>query len=1026
VRAWVRASVAVLRGVGLMVYPGAWVAPAVAAAIVAAAGVWIDGRSGEQGRPLSPADSMASMQLQDGFRIELVASEPDLTSPVAMDIDEHGRLFVVEMPGYPLDTSPSGRVKMLEDTDGDGRYDRVSLFADNLVLPTGVMRWKKGVLVTAAPDLIYFEDADGDGRAERREVLLTGFAFTNPQHTVNHPLYGLDNWIHLAHEGASEAIIYRDLFGDRGSDLRWVDRKGGPTLAPRGRSVRLRPATGELEYRAAASQFGHTFDAWGRYLVGDNWRHARHEVIAARYLARNPHLMLRSAIDEIPEHGGSAQVFAITRRPTFELLTEVGQFTSACGITAYTGGLFPESQGPSLFVAEPVHNLVHRDVLEPAGSTFVARRAEPDREFLAAGDPWFRPVFLYVGPEGALYIVDYYRARIEHPEWAASELQKDPARLSEGRDRGRIYRVVPASWRGAGDERVALGSTSDGRLVAALGHENAWWRRTAQRLIVDRQARTLIPQLTALASFGASPAGRLHALWTLEGLGALDDEVIVRALGDAEAGVRENAVRLAESRLSASRPLAAALAAMEHDVSPRVRFQVLAALGDVDTPAARAAQERMLRAHIDDRWMQAAALSASSGRAIAYLEGAAQPGSPVLSVPSDGRAAFFREAAATIAARAQPSEVTRVLDIVSAGDRAQGNWWRAATLEGLATGTRGRPAAATVLAGARAALVALFESGEASVRRAALAVLRSAGPGTGASWLGALDRAERAARDDGADPALRADSIDLLALDRTRSHEWLRALVSPAQPEAVQVSAVRALGRETGAPVGRLLLERWSTLSPAARHEAGDVLLGDGERVWLLVDAIKGGTVQTWTLDFWQKRDLVMHRDPAVREASRALLEDDPRQRAETVRRYAAALDGAGDAGRGAEVFARACAMCHGIGGKGGIDLGPDLATVRHRPPLALLSDILLPSGSIAQSYETWLVERTNGDTEAGVLASQTPASITLRQGPASEVTILRSEIRRMTVSPQSSMPADLDKVITPAEMADLIAYLRQ
>jgi hypothetical protein len=178
----------------------------------------------------------------------------------------------------------------------------------------------------------------------RREVLLTGFAFTNPQHTVNHPLYGLDNWIYLAHEGASEAIIYRELFGDRGSELRWADRPGGPTLPPRGRSVRLKPATGELEYLAAASQFGHTFDAWGRYLVGDNWRHARHEVIAARHLARNPHLMLRSAIEEIPEHGGSAQVFAITRRPTFELLTEVGQFTSACGITAYTGGLFPEAR----------------------------------------------------------------------------------------------------------------------------------------------------------------------------------------------------------------------------------------------------------------------------------------------------------------------------------------------------------------------------------------------------------------------------------------------------------------------------------------------------------------------------------------------------------------------------------------------------------------------------------------------------------------------------------------------------------
>jgi putative heme-binding domain-containing protein len=365
-----------------------------------------------------------------------------------------------------------------------------------------------------------------------------------------------------------------------------------------------------------------------------------------------------------------------------------------------------------------------------------------------------------------------------------------------------------------------------------------------------------------------------------------------------------------------------------------------------------------------------------------------------------------------------------VLDIVSAGDRAQGSWWRAATLEGLATGTRGRPAAAAVLAGARSTLLTLFGSGEGSVRRAALAVLRSAGPGTGASWQEALDRAERAARDAGADPALRADSIDLLALDRTRSREWLRALVSPAQPEPVQVSAVRALGQEKGAPVGRFLLERWPALPPppATRPETccSPTASGSG----CSSTPSRSGTVQTWTLDFWQKRDLVMHRDPGARGLACAARGGSPAARGDRAR-YAAALDGAGSAERGREVFARACAMCHGIEGTGGTDLGPDLATVRHRPSLALLSDILLPSGSIAQSYETWLVERTNGETEAGVLASQTPSSITLRQGPGSEVTILRSEIRRMTVSPQSSMPADLDKVITPAEMADLIAFIR-
>src|SRR5688572_1090035 len=193
------------------------------------------------GPPYSPAESIATMQVEAGYRVELVASEPAIESPVAMDIDEDGRLFVVEMPGYPLDTKPTGRVKLLEDRDGDGRFETSRVFADGLVLPTGVMRWKKGVLVTAPPDLLYFEDTNGDGRADVRTVVITGFAFTNPQHMVNGPVYGLDNWIHLAHEGPTQAVIYKDVFGDRGTPLRWPGHPQRPAVTVDRRGVRLRP-----------------------------------------------------------------------------------------------------------------------------------------------------------------------------------------------------------------------------------------------------------------------------------------------------------------------------------------------------------------------------------------------------------------------------------------------------------------------------------------------------------------------------------------------------------------------------------------------------------------------------------------------------------------------------------------------------------------------------------------------------------------------------------------------------------------
>ena len=991
-----------------------------------------------EGPPYSPADSMATMQIEAGYRIELVASEPDIESPVAMDVDEQGRIFVVEMPGYPLDRAPTGRIKLLEDTDGDGRYDASRVFADGLSLPTGVMRWKKGVLVTAAPDLLYLEDTNGDGRADVRTVVVTGFAVTNPQHMVNGPLYGLDNWIYLAHEGPAQAVIYQDVFGDRGTALRWPAHPHRPTLTTDHHGVRLRPDAGRLERTGGSSQYGHGFDAWGRYFTTENADHARHEVLPAAWLARNPDLRLDSAMARIPDHGAAAPVFPISRRPNFELLTGAGEFTSACAITPYTGGAFPEAAGTSLFVAEPVHNLVHRDVLAPSGATFTATRAEPRREFLAAADAWFRPVFLSIGPDGALYVVDYYRPRIEHPEWTSSDLQQDPAPMYEGRDRGRIYKVVRADAPSSRRPAPNLGAASAADLVRALESPNLWWRRTAQRLLVDRQSREAIASLRAMASQSTSPLARVHALWTLDGLGALDDRSIATALGDATPGVRENAVRLAEARVRTSALLAGRLAAMAEDPDARVRFVVLGALGSLGTPEAAAARTRLLFAHLDDVWMQRAALSAGSDRAPALLDAVLRPTTDgpsrgALSRESGGRASFVRQLASVIGARQRAAEVGRVVDAVAMDRRAGAAWWRAAALDGLAQGAQGRRSARRVFQAARPVLLALYDDAAPEVRAGALGLLQLAAPGADtddAAWRAAVQRATVAA-EQATDPRRRADAIALVAIVPAEGRVgWFSRFVSPHEPDVVQAAAVAALGRiESGAqsePIGRFLLSRWAALTPETRSQAGDVLIADPARARLLVSALTDGSVPAWSLGFWQKQDLVLHKNPAVRAAARAVLEEDPRARADTVRRYAAALDLAGDPGRGEPVFARVCAACHRLGETAGGDLGPDLATVRHRPPASLLTDILIPSRSIAQHYETYVVDRGNSRTDAGVLAAQTAATITLRQAGDRAVVIPRDEIRTMTVSPRSTMPADLDALVSPDQMADLLAFIRR
>ena len=973
------------------------------------------------GPPYSPAESLKTVRLEPGFRIEPFVTEPAIASPVAMAFDETGRLFVVEMPGYPLDTRPTGRVKLLEDRDHDGRYEKVTVFADGLVLPTGVMRWKNGILVTAAPDVWYFEDTDGDGRADVRKVVLTGFAFTNPQHTVNGPVYGLDNWIYLAHEGPAEAIVFKEKFGDLGSGVRFPDRPGSAPLGVNGHGVRFRPDSFELETLAGRSQFGHAFDEWGHYFTLDNSNHARHEVIAARYLKRNPDLLLRSAMQDASDHGSAATVYAITRHAEFEMLSEPGQFTSACSLTFVPGGPLAAALGRSALVAEPAQNLVHRDVWSPSGATFVARRGEEGREFLAAGDAWFRPVNFAAGPDGALYLVDYYRQIIEHPEWGVAHHHHDTPELYRGSDRGRIYRLTaegqgppapPARW--PGDATVE-------ELVGMLAHPNLWWRRTAQRLLVDRHPPEAPPHLLRLFHDSPSALARLHALWTLEGLGKLEVSVLLDALGDAEAGVRENALRLSERFLPAEGRLVERLLAMVGDPDSRVRFQLLCTLGGLDAKAARAARERLLFAGIEDEWMQVAALSASSDQAVGYLERALLPGTGLVAREGPGRAAFLRQAAGVVGARRRPAEVGGLVDRVAAGGA---EWWRAAVLEGLARALHRARAEGSVLAGVRSRLLVMAEAGAPAVRHAALDLLAQAGLPEGPSIGPPLERAAARAGNRAAEPADRADALGLLALAEVDHRvALLQGLVDPREPEPVQVAAVKALGQAKEDAVGAFLIERWKALTPAVRSEAAEALLREPGRTRLLLAALKDGRVPAWTLGFWHKRDLLMHEDAAVRAEAHALLEEKAGERERVLKRYEAALDGPADAARGEKVFHDVCAKCHRFQGVGA-EVGPDLGTVRNRPASLLLKDVLLPSLSIAQGYESYVVERASGGIEEGVLAGQTPTTIVLHREGGKEVVIPRADVSRMYVSQLSAMPADLDQQVSERQMADLLQYL--
>lgn len=982
------------------------------------------------GPPYGPREALETFRIADGFRIELFAAEPLVSDPVAMEVDELGRTYVVEMPGYPLDVSGSGRVILLQDTNRDGLPDKRVVFADGLRLPTGIMRWKQGVIVTDPPDVLYFEDTDGDGRADVKRQILTGFARTNPQHGMNTPIYGLDNWIYLANEGPVRTIRYQALFGDAGTEIYFPSHPDSPRLPPdaNGRNVRFRPETRQLEMLSSRSQYGHTFDAWGHHFLNTNNRHLYEEVVPARYLSRNPAFAPATVIEHLPDYRLPADVFPITRNPEFQLLTDVGVMTAASGVTCYLADLFPPAYRGAAFVAEGAHNIVHADAIREHGPTFRASRMQEGREFLASTDAWFRPVSFYIGPDGALYVIDFYRKILEHPEWLDDRTAQS-AYLYAGNDRGRIYRIVPAgspppSWADA----VTLPNASSAELVRRLGDANIWWRRQAQRLLIDRAPRDAVMPLIDLAMANGNPVGRVHALWTLEGLHALDAAVIEAALRDPHAGVRENAIQLAELHLSEMPSLAASLLRMTPDESPPVRFQLLLTLGNLRTADAVAARERLLFAGVEDEWMQTAALSAAGWDPLELWQSAV---TRLANEDTPGARALVAKIAGVAAASPDVRAQREIIRLVM--DGAPSAWWRAPTLEGLASGTRGDERRNPGREDDRALLAAsLFSRKDAAVRAAALQLLEMLGLPSAPSSAALLTRAESLAGDSSADVQSRADAVRVLGLsDVTRYAPLLTSLLGRPEPATVQTAAVRVLAGMKGPQVATTFVDLWDRWTPAVRNEAARGLVREPGRIPILLDAIASGTIKPMEIERPLRVRLMMADDDRQRARARMLFAEltpvgaTSGAREQVLARYQAAATLSGDAERGRQVFTRVCSVCHQYRGEGGTAFGPDLGEVRNRLPGALLVDILEPNHSIADRYELWDVQLTDGSALAGVIGAETPASITFRLPGGGQTTVPRARIASMRASAVSAMPEGLEAQIDVRQMADLIAFIR-
>jgi len=953
-------------------------------------------------KPLEPASALKSFRIHPGFHLEQVAAEPMVINPVSACYDADGRLYVVEMCGYPYpEKTPSGRVARLEDRDGDGRFDSRTVFLDGLAWPTGVVPYDGGVFVAVAPDLLYAKDTDGDGAADVKKVMFTGFGTENVQGLFNGLLWGPDGWIY-------------GVTSSNGGEIRNLARPGAQPVSVRGRDFRFQPDGSAFEAVSGGGQFGHSFDDWGHRFTCSNSNHIRQIVLPAHDLQRNPALTPPSVVADIPAEGPAAPVFRISppepwrlvrtrqraadpamrkRLPPTELFA-TGFFTSATGITIYRGSAYPEAYRGNAFVGDVGGNLVHRKTLAVQGATYLAARADSNVEFLASTDNWFRPVNFANTPDGTLLILDMYRETIEHP-WSIPEPIKQHLDLTSGKDRGRLYTLVFDGATHLAHRRPRLGHAPTAELVALLADPDAWWRETAQRLLIERRDASVVPLLKELALKRPTVLGRLHALWTLDVLAALPVALLTEGLRDQEPRVREQAARLAERRIGHDPDLLAAVLPIAADPDPMVRFQVALTLGEASSDRRTLeALGRLAVRDAGDSWTRTAVLS------------------------SVGKSAH------------------QLVEILAAKDRffatRSGQLW----LDELAT-LIGAGRDAVQLRRLLAPLVATGCDPDLSIR-VLVAVNRGARrAGTSVSellqadWAELIDplsvQATEIALSD-TSPERRLPAIALMGMTGARrALEVLGGLLDARQPAPVQLAALQALGQVNDPAVGRLVIAHWKALSPGVRREAAELLFSRRDRLEHLLAALESRAMAAAEIDPDRLKQLRSHKDAQLRARAIKVIDNaslPARDRKATLAAFQVAVTLEGRPERGHAVFLKACATCHRVRGEG-VEVGPDLATVAGRSADDLLLHILDPNREVAPTYVNYSVATTDGRTISGIIASESAMALTLKRAEGVIDVVPRAQIEAAASTGLSLMPEGLEKGLTTQDLADLMAFVK-
>ncbi|MEC7565304.1 MAG: PVC-type heme-binding CxxCH protein [Planctomycetota bacterium] len=943
--------------------------------------------------PKPPEDSLKSIQTIPGFKVELVAAEPLVMDPVAFDWGTDGRLWVVEMADYPLGLDnkgkPGGRVKYLEDTNNDGKYDKATLFVDHLGFPSDVMTWRDGVLVTAAPNIWYFEDSNNDGQADIKKVLFDGFAEGNQQHRVNGLRWGLDNWIYLAN-GDSDGVVHSLKTGDH--------------INIAGRDLKLRPDTGDMIALAGKTQHGRNRDDWGNWWGANNSNPMFQYILTDHYHARNPHVAPTGSRHAVASLQNSP-LYPISRimshwegyRPPAP--GQPSRFTSACSTMMYRDDLLGSELRASMLVSEPVHNLIHRRHIRMDGLLMHSSKPESEdgTEFLRSTDSWFRPTTIRTGPDGAIYFADIYRIVIEHPEWIndQTEMKLD---LREGADKGRIYRVVredtplrPYSFPAPSD--------SD-QFVRDLTNKNGWVRDYAHRQLVwSEKSPTIDRALETITLGDKSPVARLHALSALSGRGVLSAPVLLKSLQDQHPEVKRLAVRLSES-FSDGEDAPVVSKSLNHlsktEHTPQVLLQLAYSLGEFHTPEVALSLANILHRQGENHYIVSAALSSTATNSTDVLR-------HYQKLATDTPSATVLEAllTTTLAANDQRSISKLAQQLLSPAAGAPQTWHFTA----LNSVQRLLKQRGTTLAN----------------------ILRT--PAQQETLQQFSSRAQLLFENNDQPTETRVAALEFLLNNRTQvGVSRLIPLLKTQTPRELQVVAINFINTHASPELTKSLIEDWSSIGPVVSDRLITMLIQHTSATRELLSAIESKKLKPNDFNASHRQTLLDHPNEQLRQQAQNVFGTTSNaQRQQLIKQYlTVTLKADGDITHGKELFIKTCSACHRLNNHG-VAVGPNLHGLKNKSSEFLTTHILDPNKAVEDKFRNYSVLTVRGTIITGLITEETAISLTITAAKGDATTILRKDIQEngLRRTGQSMMPVGLEKFLSQDDMSDVIAFIQ-